>query len=95
MFKKVRGWPKIYFDEDTINWFILLLIRELMEILLQVLAAYNYNGLNVFNTKQRVLAATAFEVQLFCVLLSMNCFFTGILWQFYCGDHCRETFLKI
>ena len=80
-------WYRFYLGEDTRNWFILLSIREMIEITLQILAAYSYNGFNVFSPDQLVLAFKPNEIRLFCLLLSLNCFFTGILWLFYVFFH--------
>ena len=91
-----RAWYRIYFGEDTRNWFILLLLRELMEITLQIFAAYQYNGLNIFSPNDVVLAFGPTEVKLFCLLLSINCIIMGILWLFYvfCHKSCHGIFFK-
>ena len=78
-----RIWYKRHFGEDTPNWFILLFIREIIEIMLQTLAAYNYNGLNIFDQSKIVTAFSPFEIKLFCIILSINCILTGCLWLCY------------
>ena len=98
IYKRFGEWYKFHFGPDTKNWFILLSIRELMEIATQVFAAYNYNGLNLLgNDKNRItLAAQEGEIKIFCSLLSLNCIFTGILWLFYIfsNQFCSGAFFK-
>ena len=96
MFFKWKNWYQFYFGEDTRNWFILLSIREIIEITLQVFAAYNYNGLNILSPNEVVLSFEANSIKLFCILLSLNCVFTGMLWLFYVFVHklCHGQFFK-
>ena len=96
MYWKYIKWFKLYFGEDTPNWFILLSIREFFEIVLQVFAAYNYNGLNVFSPNQTILSFSEIQVKFFVILLSLNCIFTGILWLCYIFFHnlCHGRFFK-
>ena len=89
-------WYRTHFGEDTRNWFILLSLRELMEITLQTFAAYQYNGLNIVSPNEVLLAFHPNEVKLFCLLLCINCILTGILWLFYvfCHKLCHGMFFK-
>ena len=95
-FKRINRWYEYHFGEDTQNWFVLLSVRELIEIILQIFAVYNYNGLDVFDANDSVLAYKEFDIKLFCVLLSVNCLLTGILWLFYifCHGFCHGIFFK-
>ena len=90
------NWYKHYFGEDTYNWFMLLLLREIVEILFQILAVFNYNGVNLLDANQVVLGYQEFEVKLFSVLLSMNCISLGIMWILYLfgGKICHGQFFK-
>ena len=94
-FKYIKCY-RYYFGEDSTNWFLLLSIRELAEITLQIFAAFNYNGFNIFSPNQVVLGYGETQVLLFCVLLSLNCVFTGILWTSYVFFHnfCHGPFFK-
>ena len=96
LYLKFLQWFKIYFGEDTQLWFVFLLIRELIEIFLQMLAIYNYNGLNIFDQDEIVLAYKESEIKLFCILLSLNCILVGLLWLFYtcCYQHCHGYSFK-
>ena len=96
IFSKCRQWYKFHFGEDTRNWFVLLMIRELIEILVQIVAAYNYNGFDMFNTNNTILGYKEYEIKLFCMSLSLNCIITGILWLFYlfCHNLCHGVFFK-
>ena len=76
-------WYQRHFGADTRNWFVLLFIRELIEIVLQTLAGYNYNGFNVFSPNETILAFKQNDIKFFFVLLSLNCILIGILWLFY------------
>ena len=89
-------WYKLYFGEDTPLWFVLLMLREMVEILFQIFAAFNYNGLNLLNKTQLVLAYNENSVKLFAILLSTNSIICGIFWTFYVfGNHlCRGIFFK-
>ena len=95
-YSKLNRWFVLNFGEDTPNWFILLSIREVIEILLQILAAYNYNGYNLLAPEQVVLPYKDSQVMTFCILLSVNCVFTGILWLCYTFIHklCHGSFFK-
>ena len=77
------GWYKRNFGEDTKNWFVLLFIREFTEIILQVIASFNYNGLNIFNKNEIELAYKQSDIKIFILLLSINSIIIGILWIFY------------
>ena len=94
-FKYIK-WYSFHFGEDSRNWFLLLSFRELAEITLQILAAFNYNGFNIFSKNQVVLGYGDTQVLLFCILLSLNCVFTGILWMLYifCHNFCHGHFFK-
>ena len=52
--------------------------------------------MDVFDTNDSVLAYKEYDIKLFCVLLSLNCIFTGILWVFYifCHGFCHGIFFK-
>ena len=93
---KYIDWYRLYFGEDTRNWFIILVIREIIEILFQVFAAFNYNGLNLFDKNEIVLAYQESDIKLFCFLLSMNCIIVGILWFGYIVAYkfCHGIFFK-
>ena len=87
LYFKYSDWYKMHFGEDTRNWFVLLLFREWIEIFIQILAVYNYNGFNVLNQNQTILAYKEIQVKFFCCVLSLNCIFTGILWLVYVFCH--------
>ena len=74
---------KHYFGEDTRNWFILLMIREIIEIVVQIFALCNMNGLNLFYQNQIVLSSKEFTIKLFTILLCLNSITVGILWILY------------
>ena len=98
LYSKYLNWFKSHFGEDTKNWFVLLWIRELIEIFFQIFAVYNYNGLNLFNTNQVVLPYKEYEVKVFSILLGSNCVLIGSLWLFYvfCHSCCRcQSFKKL
>ena len=89
-------WYKYHFGEDTRNWFVLLMVREIVEITIQIFALYNMNGVNLFYPKEIVLASKQFTVKLFTILLCMNSIIVGILWIFYLVQHklCHGDFFK-
>ena len=89
-------WYRDHFGEDTRNWFIFLVFREIIEILFQTLALYNYNGLNLFNPNQLVLAYGKSAIILFASLLGINAISVGILWILYVLNHrlCQGLFFK-
>ena len=90
------AWYSVRFGEDTRNWFVLLVVREVTEILLQTIALYNYNGLNLFNENQSILAHEQSAIKLFAILLSCNAILVGFLWIFYTlnGTFCRGLLFK-
>ena len=92
----IVDWYKTHFGVDSYNWFVVLLLREVMEIIFQVFAAYNYNGINVLDANQTTLGYQEFEVKLFCVLLSMNSLCLGVMWIFYLVGYqlCHGDFFK-
>ena len=77
------NWYKHYFGEDTRNWFALLIIREFVEILIQIFAIYNFNGLNIFDNNQLILASPQWDIKIFTSILCINCIIVGILWILY------------
>ena len=89
-------WYRSHFGEDTRNWFMFLVFREVIEILFQTLALYNYNGLNLFNPSQVVLAYRQSAIILFASLLGINAMAVGILWILYVLNHklCQGLFFK-
>ena len=96
LYWKYNDWYTIRFGEDTRNWFILLITREIGEIMFQTVALLNYNGLNVFDTNDLVLAYKPFAVLLFSSLLGLNGIVVGILWIWYVMNQnlCRGLFFK-
>ena len=90
------NWYKHHFGEDTRNWFILLMIRESVEVIVQIIAIFNFNGYNIFSPNQLVLALSESEIKLFTIILCLNCILVGILWIFYvCGYKlCHGEFFK-
>ena len=89
-------WYQIHFGEDTRNWFVLLVFKEIIEIVFQTLALYNYNGVNLFDRNQVVLAYPRFSIILFASLLGGNAIIVGILWILYVLQHrlCQGLFFK-
>ena len=96
MYWSYIDWYKHYFGEDTRNWFVMLFIRELVEIIVQIIAVYNYNGTNIFDNNQIILAAKPSHVKLFAILLCSNSISVGILWIFYIFQNklCHGEFFK-
>ena len=89
-------WYKHYFGEDTRNWFILLMAREITEIIVQIFSLFNMNGLNLFYPNEIVLASKELSVKLFTILLCSNSILVGILWIFYLVQNklCHGEFFK-
>ena len=81
------NWYKLHFGPDSTNWFVLLLVRELMEIIVQIIAIYNFNGLNLLNSNETVLGYKQVPIVIFCVLLGLNCVLLAIVWLFYVFFH--------
>ena len=87
---------KHHFAEDTQKWFWLLVLKESIEISFQMLALHYYNGLNIFDSSETILAYGETEITIFAILLGLNCTIFGILWVFYffCQKLCFGTFYK-
>ena len=83
MYWRYIEWYRHYFGEDTQYWFLVLIIRELIEIIVQIIAIYNFNGLNLFNWSEITLAANESNIKLFATLLCSNSVIVGILWFLY------------
>ena len=83
------GWYKHYFGEDTQYWFVLLIFREMFEIIFQYLALLNYNGINLLNPNELVLAFKDWQVLTFSILLGLNAIIFGLLWIVYILDVSR------
>ena len=90
------NWYNFHFGYDTHKWLVLLMAREVFEIVVQFVAFLNYNGLNVFDLNQVSLAYQESEIILFAWILGLNGLFCGILWLFYVYLHgyCYGTFFK-
>ena len=93
--KYVR-WYRKHFGEDTAYWFIMLVIREIIEMIFQVAALAYYNGLNVFNPSDTILAYKQSSVLFFAILLGLNGILVGILWCCYVvnSHYCRGVLFK-
>ena len=72
------------------------MLKEIVEIVFQTLALYNYNGVNVFDPNQVVLAYPRSAIMLFASLLGGNAIIVGILWILYVLNHklCQGLFFK-
>ena len=90
------GWYSKHFGEDTLKWFMVLVTREIIEIIFQTLALFNYNGVNVFDTSQIVLAYRPEVITTFATLVGANAIIVGILWICYIlkADYCHGLFFK-
>lgn len=95
-FSSARGLYRAYFGEDKKYWFVMLVVKEIVEIIFQLLALFNYNGLNLFDGDELILSYKPFEIKVFAVLLGINSIIVGILWIFYIlnGNLCRGLFFK-
>ena len=50
----------------------------------QIFGVFNYNGLNIFDNKQIILALKEENIKLFSIILSVNSIIVGILWVYRC-----------
>ena len=87
LYWKYIQWYNYHFGPDTHKWLVLLMAREIFEILIQFIAFLNYNGLNVFDLNQVSLSYQQNEIIIFAWILGLNCVFSGILWILYVFWH--------
>ena len=89
-------WYKYYFGEDTQFWFVSLVFREITEISFQTFGTFSYNGLNLFDTDQLLLAYSATDIKIFTLLVGLNSIICGILWILYVFANrlCHGQFYK-
>eukprot|EP01084_Bolivina_argentea_P051738 95166_1 len=85
---------------DTTGWIIRNVISELTEIVVQSQALLLYNGYNIFDTDHSnavYLANRPYFVIIFAVILSFNCFGSGILWLSYAllPQYCHGLLFKL
>ena len=86
-----------YFAEDTKYWFMVLFVREIIELVFQSFALLSYNGLNIFNPDGLVLSYPETSILIFSILLGINGIIAGSLWIAYvvnCKSYCRGVFFK-
>ena len=88
IFNRISAWFRENFSVDSGKWFVLMIIREFVEISLQSTALLLYNGTQVLSSPsddhaEIRLAQNAEYVKIFTVFLCSNAIVSGILWIFY------------
>eukprot|EP01083_Nonionella_stella_P102201 290569_1 len=71
-----------YFANDTFAWTIRNALSQIIEIIIQSNALLLYNGYNPTDPTA-YLANRPYLIQVFSVILALNCFGAGILWMSY------------
>ena len=89
-------WYKKWFGEDTPFWFVMLIIREILEFIVQTAALFYYNGYNILDRNDLVLAYRPKYVLLFAMVLGSNGLTVGALWVLYVVKYssCHGLFFK-
>lgn len=89
-------WYRKYFGEDTRYWFILLVLKEMFEILVQIIAMFHYNGVDLLDSNKTTLAHKPYQIMLFDSIIAANSIIVGILWIMYIAWHnnCQGPFFK-
>eukprot|EP01083_Nonionella_stella_P295451 1004179_1 len=79
----IRSKYDLYFGLDKNGAILKMILMETVEIVMQSFALLLYNGYNVFDPNEVVLAYKPQFIYLFVSILSLNCIGVGILWSFY------------
>eukprot|EP01083_Nonionella_stella_P195393 719810_1 len=99
MFDLRECWLK-YMVTDTTGWIIRGVLYEISEIIVQTNACALYNGYNMLDPRNKediYLANQSQFITIFAVILSLNCFGSGLLWLCYSllTEHCHGLLFKL